>query len=132
LLLRRGPVELTDQPNVQAYCHCRACRGWLGASIHAATLWPTPNVKVVKGVDLPTPRFTTLAHFSTRIDQLADAVQPLCNCPLPRPATVTCPHSSTARRDCRSDAAPVTFGCIAMQLVAGSADLKRQMLYLLS
>src|SRR6185369_16967058 len=44
-------VELTGQPNVQAYCHCSSCRGWLGAPIHAATLWPTPNVKVVKGAD---------------------------------------------------------------------------------
>ena len=44
-------VELAGQPNVQAYCHCSSCRGWLGAPIHAATLWPTANVKVVKGAD---------------------------------------------------------------------------------
>jgi hypothetical protein len=44
-------VELTGRPNVQVYCHCGSCRGWLGAPIHAATLWPTPNVTVVKGAD---------------------------------------------------------------------------------
>ena len=44
-------VELKDQPSVQVYCHCSSCRGWLGAPIHAATLWSTPNVKVVKGAD---------------------------------------------------------------------------------
>ena len=37
-------LELTGAPNVQAYCHCGSCRGWLGAPIHGATLWPTPNV----------------------------------------------------------------------------------------
>ena len=56
-------VELTGQPNVQAYCHCSSCRGWLGAPIHAATLWPTPNVKVVKGADkLGTFRKTEASH----------------------------------------------------------------------
>jgi hypothetical protein len=56
-------VELTGQPNVQAYCHCSSCRGWLGAPIHAATLWPTPNVKVVKGADkLGTFKRTEASH----------------------------------------------------------------------
>jgi hypothetical protein len=50
LHLRRGQVELTGDPT-RAYCHCSSCRGWLGAPIHAATLWPTPNVKVVKGAE---------------------------------------------------------------------------------
>ena len=44
-------LEIEGDPAVQAYCHCSSCRGWLGAPIHAATLWPTPNVKVVKGAD---------------------------------------------------------------------------------
>ena len=44
-------VELSGEPAVQAFCHCSSCRGWLGAPIHAATLWPTPNAKVVKGAD---------------------------------------------------------------------------------
>ena len=44
-------VEITGDPAVQVYCHCESCRGWLGAPIHAASLWPTPNVKVTKGED---------------------------------------------------------------------------------
>src|SRR4030095_8346125 len=44
-------TELPGQANVQAFCHCSSCRGWLGAPIHAAALWPTPNVRVVKGED---------------------------------------------------------------------------------
>ena len=44
-------VEISGDPAVQAYCHCSSCRGWLGAPIHAATLWPTPSVNVVKGAD---------------------------------------------------------------------------------
>jgi hypothetical protein len=42
-------VELTGEPAVQAYCHCGSCRGWLGAPIHAAALWPASEVRVVKG-----------------------------------------------------------------------------------
>lgn len=42
-------VEISGEPAVQAYCHCLSCRSWLGAPIHAAALWPTPGVKVVKG-----------------------------------------------------------------------------------
>ena len=44
-------VEITGEPTVMAFCHCESCRGWLGAPIHAAALWPTPNVRVVKGED---------------------------------------------------------------------------------
>jgi hypothetical protein len=42
-------IELSGSPAVQAYCHCSSCRGWLGAPIHAATLWPEANVRVVEG-----------------------------------------------------------------------------------
>jgi len=44
-------LEITGEPAVQAYCHCSSCRSWLGAPIHAAALWPAPNVRVVKGAD---------------------------------------------------------------------------------
>ena len=48
-----GQVELriVGDPVVMAYCHCESCRSWLGAPIHAAALWPTPNVTVTKGED---------------------------------------------------------------------------------
>lgn len=44
-------VEITGEPVAQALCHCSSCRGWLGAPLHAAALWPTPNVRVVRGED---------------------------------------------------------------------------------
>ena len=44
-------VEIAGEPAVQALCHCASCRGWLSAPIHAAALWPTPSVNVVKGAD---------------------------------------------------------------------------------
>lgn len=44
-------VALEGEPVAQAYCHCGSCRGWLGAPIHAATLWPAAKVKVRKGAD---------------------------------------------------------------------------------
>jgi hypothetical protein len=44
-------VEIKGDPAAQAYCHCSSCRGWLGAPIHAAALWPTPQVNVTKGAD---------------------------------------------------------------------------------
>jgi hypothetical protein len=44
-------LELSGEPPIQVYCHCNSCRSWLGAPIHAATLWPTPSVKIVKGAD---------------------------------------------------------------------------------
>lgn len=44
-------VEITGDPAVQALCHCESCRGWLGAPVHAAALWPTPNVRITRGED---------------------------------------------------------------------------------
>ena len=46
-----GEVEINieGEPAVMAYCHCDSCRSWLGAPVHAASLWPTPNVTVTKG-----------------------------------------------------------------------------------
>ena len=44
-------LEIDGDPAVQAFCHCSSCRGWLGAPIHAAALWPTPSVRVIQGAD---------------------------------------------------------------------------------
>ena len=44
-------IEIRGEPSVMAYCHCDSCRSWLGAPVHAASLWPTPNVTVVEGTD---------------------------------------------------------------------------------
>ena len=42
-------LEISGDPAAQVFCHCTSCRGWLGAPLHAASLWPTPNVKITKG-----------------------------------------------------------------------------------
>ncbi len=56
-------VEIEGEPAVQAYCHCSSCRGWLGAPIHAAALFPTPKVNVRKGADqLRTFKKTEASH----------------------------------------------------------------------
>jgi hypothetical protein len=44
-------VRIVGDPAVMVYCHCESCRSWLGAPIHAASLWPTDNVTVAKGYD---------------------------------------------------------------------------------
>ena len=61
-------VRIEGDPVVMAYCHCESCRGWLGAPIHAASLWPTPSVTVAKGEDrLAVYKRTeaSLRHFCT-------------------------------------------------------------------
>ena len=47
-------LEISGDPAVQAYCHCNSCRGWLGAPIHAAALWPSSSVKIVLMIE-PNP-----------------------------------------------------------------------------
>lgn len=44
-------VEMSGEPAVMAFCHCESCRGWLNAPVHAAALWPAPNVTVVHGAE---------------------------------------------------------------------------------
>lgn len=61
-------IRIEGDPAVMAYCHCESCRSWLGAPIHTASLWPTPNVTVTKGEDRlavyqRTP--ASLRHFCT-------------------------------------------------------------------
>lgn len=41
--------EVTGAPVAQVYCHCNDCRGWLGAPVHAATLWPKDKFRFTKG-----------------------------------------------------------------------------------
>lgn len=41
--------EVTGAPVLMGYCHCKDCTGWLGAPIHAFSLWPKDAVRVTKG-----------------------------------------------------------------------------------
>jgi hypothetical protein len=56
-------LELSGEPAVMAFCHCDSCRGWLNAPLHAATLWPAPNVKIARGAEkLGTYKRTEASH----------------------------------------------------------------------
>lgn len=56
-------LELSGDPAVQAFCHCSSCRGWLGAPLHAAALWPAASIRIVKGADnLGTYKRTEASH----------------------------------------------------------------------
>lgn len=44
-------VEVSGQPVFQAFCHCKDCRDWLGAPVHAATVWPADQVDIIRGAD---------------------------------------------------------------------------------
>ena len=49
-----GAVQLsiTGEPVAMAYCHCESCRRWLGAPVHASSLWRAADVRFEKGADL--------------------------------------------------------------------------------
>jgi hypothetical protein len=42
-------LEVSGAPAVSGFCHCDSCRSWLGAPVHAFTLWPRAQIKVRKG-----------------------------------------------------------------------------------
>ena len=44
-------AELSGEAVLQCYCHCTDCRDWLGAPVHAATVWPNAQVRFTKGAD---------------------------------------------------------------------------------
>ena len=54
-------IEVTGAPAVMAICHCESCRTWLSAPVHGATLWPSANVKLVRG-ELGTFKKTEASH----------------------------------------------------------------------
>jgi len=42
-------IEATGTPEAMGYCHCTACRSYIGAPINAFTLWKQANVRITKG-----------------------------------------------------------------------------------
>lgn len=61
-------VQIVGEPVAMAYCHCDSCRSWLGAPIHAASLWPTDNVTISKGeanLGIYVRTEESLRHFCT-------------------------------------------------------------------
>ncbi|MFO0687947.1 MAG: GFA family protein [Myxococcota bacterium] len=45
-------LELAGEPAFQVYCHCESCRGWRGAPLHSASLWPAAAIHITQGADL--------------------------------------------------------------------------------
>ncbi|HEV2365452.1 MAG TPA: GFA family protein [Caulobacteraceae bacterium] len=44
-------IEVSGEPEVMGYCHCRSCRSWSGGPVNAFSLWRPENVKVTAGAD---------------------------------------------------------------------------------
>ena len=43
--------EVTGEPRLMGYCHCRDCASWAGAPINAFSLWAPEAVQVTGGAD---------------------------------------------------------------------------------
>ena len=50
-LCRAVQLAITGEPVAMAYCHCESCRGWLGAPVHASSLWPATAVRIEAGAE---------------------------------------------------------------------------------
>lgn len=62
-------IRIEGSPAVMAFCHCDSCRSWLGAPLHAASLWTTENVTVAEGeafVGMYKRTELSLRHFCTK------------------------------------------------------------------
>lgn len=44
-------IEVSGDPEVMGYCHCRSCRSWSGGPVNAFSLWKPTAVKVTKGAE---------------------------------------------------------------------------------
>src|SRR4029077_2421229 len=42
-------MEVSGEPEVMGYCHCRSCRSWSGGPLNAFTLWKPEAVWVAAG-----------------------------------------------------------------------------------
>ena len=44
-------IEVSGEPVVMGYCHCRSCRSWSGGPVNAFTLWQPDAVRVMSGAE---------------------------------------------------------------------------------
>lgn len=44
-------LEVSGEPEVMGYCHCRSCRSWSGGPVNAFTLWKPEAVRVTAGAE---------------------------------------------------------------------------------
>jgi hypothetical protein len=56
-------VEVSGEPDVMGYCHCRSCRSWSGGPVNAFSLWKPDSVRVTAGADqIATYKKTDVSH----------------------------------------------------------------------
>jgi hypothetical protein len=44
-------IEVSGEPEVMGYCHCRSRRSWSGGPVNAFTLWKPEAVRITAGSD---------------------------------------------------------------------------------
>ncbi len=44
-------IEVTGEPEVMGYCHCRSCRSWSGGPVNAFSLWKPDAVRITAGAE---------------------------------------------------------------------------------
>jgi hypothetical protein len=44
-------IEVSGEPVVMGYCHCRSCRSWSGGPVNAFTLWKPDAVRITVGAE---------------------------------------------------------------------------------
>ena len=44
-------LEVSGDPEVMGYCHCRSCRSWSAAPINAFTLWKPDAIRITAGAE---------------------------------------------------------------------------------
>jgi hypothetical protein len=44
-------IEVSGEPVVMGYCHCRSCRSWSGGPVNAFTLWKPDAVRITAGAE---------------------------------------------------------------------------------
>ena len=45
------PDEVSGEPEVMGYCHCRSCRSWSAAPVNAFTIWKPAAVRITAGAE---------------------------------------------------------------------------------
>jgi len=44
-------IEISGEPEVMGYCHCRSCQSWSASPVNAFSLWKLEAVRVASGAE---------------------------------------------------------------------------------
>ncbi|MEX1317439.1 MAG: GFA family protein [Synechococcaceae cyanobacterium] len=42
-------IEVSGEPEIMGFCHCRSCRAWSASPVHASAMWKPESVRIVAG-----------------------------------------------------------------------------------